>query len=223
MYWVVGVSVTNETVSLAAEIERLVEEQRLRADEVDGNTANDPIYNQLDGEIQQNEQWLVAAHINLEKWNLQWQAIDFFLFDSTDSNTSDNPTVDARIAVTSAGFVLEALSTYVVPLLYGLLGALAYVLREIAKEVRAVTFSNASIIRYNLRLSLGLLAGITVGFLVSPDAAQGAVQEAQPIPTLATLGPMALAFLAGYSVELVPKQAHNQSAEAQFAPIEFEA
>ena len=99
--------------------------------------------------------------------------------------------------------VIEALSTYVVPLLYGLLGAFAYVLREIAKEVRAVTFSNASIIRYNLRLSLGLLAGITVGFLVSPDAAQGAVQEAQPIPTLATLGPMALAFLAGYSVELV--------------------
>ena len=203
MYWVVGVSVTNETVSLAAEIERLVEEQRLRADEIGENTANDPIYNQLGGEIQQNEQWLVAAHISLEKWNRQWQAIDFFLFDSTASNTSDNPTVDARIAVTSAGFVLEALSTYVVPLLYGLLGAFAYVLREITKEVRAVTFSNASIIRYNLRLSLGLLAGITVGFLVSPDAARGAVQEAQPIPTLTTLGPMALAFLAGYSVELV--------------------
>ena len=117
--------------------------------------------------------------------------------------TSDNPTVDARIAVTSAEFVLQALSTYVVPLLYGLLGAFAYVLREIAEEVRAVTFSHESCIRYNLRLSLGLLAGITVGFLVSPEAGQGAVQQAQPILTLATLGPMALAFLAGYSVELV--------------------
>ena len=141
--------------------------------------------------------------MNLEKWNRQWQTIAFFLFDSTNSETSDDPTVKERIAVTSAGFVLQALSTYVIPLLYGLLGAFAYVLREIAKEVRAVTFSHESRIRYRLRLSLGLLAGITVGFLVSPDAGQGAFQEAQPILTLARLGPMALAFLAGYSVELV--------------------
>ena len=202
MYWVVGVSVTNETVSLAAEIERLAEAQGLRADEVGGNTANDRVYNQLSAEIQQNEQWLVAAHINLEKWNRMWQVIDFFV-ESTSSNTSNGPTVNARIAVTSAGFVLQALSTYVVPLLYGLLGAFAYVLREIAKEIRAVTFSHESGILYKLRLSLGLLAGITVGFLVSPDTGQGAIQEAQPILTLATLGPMALAFLAGYSVELV--------------------
>ena len=206
MYWMVGVSVTNETVSLAAEIERLAEAQGLRGDEVGGNTANDRAYNQLSAEIQQNEQWLVAAHINLEKWNRKWQAIDSFVdsfVESTSSNTSNDPTVNARIAVTSAGFVLQALSTYVVPLLYGFLGAFAYVLREIAKEIRAVTFSHESGIRYKLRLSLGLLAGITVGFLVSPDTGQGAIQEAQPILTLATLGPMALAFLAGYSVELV--------------------
>ena len=54
MYWVVGVSVTNETVSLAAEIETLVKERRLREDEIgQENTAADSIYNKLGGEIQQ--------------------------------------------------------------------------------------------------------------------------------------------------------------------------
>ena len=205
MYWVVGVSVTNEAVVLGMEITRLVEEQRERAEEIgQNNIAGDLIFNTLGGQIQQNEQWLVAAHTTLERWNQWWRTVVPGLVDSTGSDTSEDATVRARIAVTSAGFVLEALSTYLIPLLYGVLGAFAYVLRELVKEIREVTFTDGSLIRYRLRLSLGLLAGIAVGFLTSADAAaQGGVEATQAILSLTTLGPIALAFLAGYSVELV--------------------
>ena len=76
-------------------------------------------------------------------------------------------------------------------------------LRDIAKEIRDVTFSHESRFRYNLRLSLGLLAGIAVGFLISADTKSAAVPEGQAVIALTTLAPMALAFLAGYSVDLV--------------------
>ena len=206
MYWVIGVSVTKETVSLAAEIERLVEAQRLRQEEVSGETGGDARFQELAGEIRQNEQWLVAAHRNLDSWNRAWQAVTGLGGQDVASGNATDPAeniIEKRIAVTSAGFVLEALVIYVIPLLYGLLGAFAYVLREIAKEVRTVTFSEESRIRYRLRLSLGLLAGIAVGFLVSPDTGEGGIQEVRPMLSLTTLGPMALAFMAGYSVELV--------------------
>ena len=199
MYWVIGVSVTNETVNLKVEIESLKEQRLQRKNEInDDQLGGDNIYTALGAKITQNQQWLNAAHMNLKNWNRLWQAIANPLSDakSYDGTTINTNIIRNRIAVTSAGFVLQALSTYILPLLYGLLGAFAYVLREIAKEVRTVTFSHKSCNRYRLRLALGLLAGIAVGFLVSPDTGQ-------PMLTFATLGPLPFAFLAGYSVELV--------------------
>ena len=69
----------------------------------------------------------------------------------------------------SAQLVLQVIAVYVLPLLYGLLGASAYVLRELAREVREMTFTPASALGYGLRASLGLLAGIAVGLLIAPE------------------------------------------------------
>jgi hypothetical protein len=80
------------------------------------------------------------------------------------------------------------------PLLYGLLGAAAYVMRSLSKEISDVTFSNVSNVRFVLRLVLGMLSGISVGLILTPDT---------PPSTLSAVTPLALAFLAGYSVELL--------------------
>jgi hypothetical protein len=88
---------------------------------------------------------------------------------------------------------LAIFSQYVLPLLYGLLGALAYILRTLSREIQNVTFTRGSEIRYSLRWPLGMLGGVTVGLFFDPADLSG----------LAAITPLGLAFLAGYGVELL--------------------
>ncbi len=93
----------------------------------------------------------------------------------------------------SAEFTLRALQSYLLPLLYGLLGAMTYVLRTLSTEIKTVTYSAHSETRFRLRLSLGSLAGMVIGWFFTPDASTG----------LASLGPMTVAFLTGYNVDIL--------------------
>jgi hypothetical protein len=88
---------------------------------------------------------------------------------------------------------LAIFSQYVLPLLYGLLGALAYILRTLSNEIQSVTFTRGSEIRYSLRWPLGMLGGVTVGLFFDPAQFSG----------FAVVTPLGLAFLAGYGVELL--------------------
>jgi hypothetical protein len=102
--------------------------------------------------------------------------------------TNDNLLATSRLK-------LEILSTYLLPLLYGLLGACAYVLRSVTAEVKAELFSRTSDVSYRLRLMLGLVAGLSIGWFLHPTEKDAGL--------LASLSPLALAFVAGYSVELL--------------------
>ncbi|WP_089717438.1 hypothetical protein [Candidatus Entotheonella palauensis] len=106
-----------------------------------------------------------------------------------------NADISNRYQMLQAGHItLEALSVFVLPLIYGLLGACAFVLRMLTVEIRTYTYRDQSDIRFRLRIYLGALAGFAVAWFVNSDTA----------PTLvASITPLALAFLAGYSVELV--------------------
>jgi hypothetical protein len=84
------------------------------------------------------------------------------------------------------------LSQYILPMLYGLLGSLTYILRTLSMEIHDVTFTRASADRYSLRWPLGMLAGVTVSLFFDPTQFVG----------LAAITPLAIAFLAGYGVEL---------------------
>ena len=106
---------------------------------------------------------------------------------------------------------LRLISEFVLPLLYGLLGACAYILRDLTSAIRSVTFSKSSLINYNLRLIMGPLVGIAVGlFLGSTSSATFhepslTSNPAQPatLSDISSLSTVALAFLAGYSVEVL--------------------
>lgn len=80
---------------------------------------------------------------------------------------------------------------FLLPLLYGMLGAIAYVLRRLSDETsgEARTLKR----RYSLRVPIGALSGLAAGWLLQP--ATGSVS--------ASLSPFALAFVAGYSADLV--------------------
>jgi HAMP domain-containing protein len=100
----------------------------------------------------------------------------------------------SRRARLLAVFLLDILQSYILPLLYGLLGASAYILRSSAKEIENVTYSVQSNRGYLLRLALGTLAGLIVGWFIFLLPGQ---------TFLASISPFALAFLVGYNIEII--------------------
>jgi len=119
--------------------------------------------------------------------------------------------IPTYIALNESEQVLRVISEFILPLLYGLLGACVYVLRDLTNTIGSVTFSKSSMINYNLRLIMGPLVGIAIGLFLGTPAANlvgGTNLVDNPVtavipPTVPSLGTMALAFLAGYSVEVL--------------------
>jgi len=101
----------------------------------------------------------------------------------------------SRQAQLAAQFVLVILQSYLLPLLYGILGAGTSVLRSLSREIDNVTFSEETGIQHLLRISLGALAGIMVGwfsFLLPNETTS----------FIGSVSPLAIAFLVGYNIEL---------------------
>jgi chaperonin cofactor prefoldin len=101
----------------------------------------------------------------------------------------------SRQAQLAAQFVLGILQSYILPLLYGILGAGTYVLRSLSKEIEEETFSDEKRTQHLLRVSLGALAGILVGwfsFLIPSETTT----------FVGSISPLAIAFLVGYNIEL---------------------
>ena len=69
------------------------------------------------------------------------------------------------------------------------MGACSYIIRLISDQIKDSTFSSASPIRHQVRLALGGLAGIIIGF--------------GGIFGIGGVSPSAAAFAAGYAVEPV--------------------
>jgi hypothetical protein len=108
-------------------------------------------------------------------------------------NALVNDQLKVEISLLNSKSTLDILSQYVLPLLYGLLGSLAYILRTLSREIHNVTFTRGSEIRYSLRWPLGMLGGVTVGLFFDTAELTG----------FAAITPLGLAFLAGYGVELL--------------------
>ena len=94
--------------------------------------------------------------------------------------------------------LLIILNQYILPLMYGLLGGFAFVLRNLAAETKSMTYTAVSNIKFALRIHLGALAGLIIGFLWG-DISSGSVGMIE------SFSPLAVAFIAGYSVEFMFK------------------
>src|SRR5207253_1781677 len=95
----------------------------------------------------------------------------------------------------------SVLSNSVLPVLYGLLGAMAYVLRRfhdrLAGSLLTARDQRANIIR----LALGSLIGASIGLFFNSSAVTP--QTTGVLGLAVNLSASALAFLAGYGVEAV--------------------
>lgn len=124
---------------------------------------------------------------------------------------------DAKSLLISSVNVLEVLSNFILPLLYGWIGAIAFSLRSVERSIKDFVLRRSSQISLSLRLILGPLAGLAAGWLVigagvDQEVFSGAAQtNGQPvgaaatklIGSLPTIASLPLAFAAGYSVELI--------------------
>ncbi|MCJ8273345.1 MAG: hypothetical protein MJK04_28585 [Psychrosphaera sp.] len=92
----------------------------------------------------------------------------------------------------SAVYVVDLLEGYLLPLLFGCLGAFTLVLRSIHSAFQDGTFTLKSCLDYNLRILLGGVTGISSGmFMGDSESIQG------------QYSPMVMAFLIGYNVEIL--------------------
>jgi len=140
-----------------------------------------------------------ANHEMLKQWNFIWRYLGFSALENSLKSADELPDLEKElqyqiIHLQEAQFGLQALQLYILPLLYGLLGAFVYVLRTLTIEIRNLTYEVESNIRYRLRIQLGALAGLAIGWFTDPGG---------PVTISAlSLAPLALAFLTGYSVEV---------------------
>ena len=89
-----------------------------------------------------------------------------------------------------AGLIVGVLGAYILPILFGTIGAVAYVIRTISEQINTTTFSTNSPTRHIMRAALGGMAGLVVGLFGD-------------LSSKLSLSPLAIAFLAGYGVEAV--------------------
>ena len=86
--------------------------------------------------------------------------------------------------------ITGVIGSFVLPILFGTIGAVAFIIRATSDQIRDSTFSTTSPIRNVMRVALGALAGVVIGLF-------------SDLSTHLSLSPLALAFLAGYGVEAV--------------------
>jgi hypothetical protein len=86
--------------------------------------------------------------------------------------------------------ITGVIGSFVLPILFGTIGAVAFIIRSTSDQIRDSTFSTTSPIRNVMRVALGALAGVVIGLF-------------SDLSTHLSLSPLALAFLSGYGVEAV--------------------
>lgn len=135
-----------------------------------------------------------ANFVVLERWKI----IKLLGFKSAKPIDSKVPTLTETIShqiqiQQDATFILQVMQFYLLPLLYGFIGACAYILRSLSTDIKNVTYTKESKALYMVRLTLGGLSGIAIGWFISPNTDS----------TIKTISPFALAFIAGYGNEML--------------------
>ncbi|KPF55052.1 hypothetical protein D621_09015 [beta proteobacterium AAP51] len=143
---------------------------------------------------------LEAIPQRLGRWAQQPCSSQNFLFKAALCAEVDAPrptdiASSSLAGVEAARTVVARMSEVYLPLLLGFLGAHAYILRRMSRQIAEKTFAKGSSFNHIVRTGLGALAGLASTWLLTPDSVGGA--SLQGLPTYA------LAFVAGYGIELV--------------------
>lgn len=194
IYWVIGAKLVSDINTVLPErIEALLKQKTEREKYLGEQAATSIEIAHLEGRLEELGAKLTASSMAVEKWNNIWERI---VPVSTDSAIYDLDISKDYLEIKYASFALDAMQEYVLPLLYGLLGAFAFVFRDIFIEIHNKTFTQEASIKYILRLHLGALTGLAVGWFFGDEGARASF-------SFSSLSPLALSFLGGYAVEIL--------------------
>ncbi|SAL87107.1 hypothetical protein AWB74_07975 [Caballeronia arvi] len=100
--------------------------------------------------------------------------------------------------IESITLVLSAYASFVLPLLFGLIGTIASFLRDISNRITISILAPRDETLAIIRLILGAIAGLAVGLFFTPGSVAGHVSSGEGVLTLSASG---IAFLAGYGAD----------------------
>ncbi|MCY7295754.1 hypothetical protein [Alteromonas sp. a30] len=136
--------------------------------------------------LQQNPQELTVVKLSLQENQQALHQLEI----NRKLNESRNLFFSERL---SAVYVVNLLEHYILPLLFGCLGAFTLVLRTLHEAFKLGTFTLKNVLDYNIRIVLGGVTGISSGMFFS---------DTSMLPS-GDFAPMLVAFVVGYNVEIL--------------------
>jgi hypothetical protein len=113
-----------------------------------------------------------------------------------------NVTADDVRYMQGAQFVLDIFNRFLLPVLYGLLGACVFTVRDVTDSVNKVLYTREKNTVYQFRLFAGGVAGLAIAWFVVPKSANIQGVNFDPAGVLTNLPQLALSFVAGYAIEI---------------------
>ena len=199
IYWLMGSTITSQlTETLPQQLESLHEKRdELREHIPQEQWEETQELSEIEADIFNAGLQTDAQYKMLQDWNAVLRMFFIWPFSLLEqeqsSGTSQDEEQDYIISLQQSQFALKAIQLFLLPLQYGLLGAYAYILRQLTREIKTLTYVVESNISYRLRAQLGAVSGLAIGWFTTGTG----------IAVLGALSPLALAFLAGYSVEVL--------------------
>jgi hypothetical protein len=141
----------------------------------------------------------IVGQADLADWLVIWGWLKWLphLFISDPIDIKPRSALKGMLDEQWASVLVEVLSSAVLPLFYGFLGAGAAVVRNLWGRMRDSLLSPRDLTLCFGQLALGAVIGATIGLFITPSTAGGGLTGTT------TLTPSALSFIAGFGVESV--------------------
>jgi hypothetical protein len=137
----------------------------------------------------------VATFAN--KWPSDWLTVPFPTSPTLEKNKAGD-SIATQEDVQSITLVLSAYASYVLPVLFGLVGTIASFLRDISNRITGSILSPRDETLAIIRIILGAIAGLAVGLFFTPSSVAAQISSGAGVLTLSASG---IAFLAGYGAD----------------------
>lgn len=127
-----------------------------------------------------------------------WLTMPFPISSMLLTKNKGGNTVAAQENIQSITLVLSAYASYVLPVLFGLVGTIASFLRDISDRITRSILAPRDETLAIIRLILGAIAGLAVGLFFTPASVAQTVSSGSGALTLSASG---IAFIAGYGAD----------------------
>lgn len=195
--WSFGNAIVTELNEIPKKVQDTNVELRTKTNLLGDKAADDPEISEIEAKVTSLKDKMKSDFVILDKFGLlipdYFMNINISKIDSKGKSATASTEVSQQlIQLQLVTFILNVLQTYLLPLLYGTLGACTYILRSLINEIEHVTYTQTSNTKYLLRFQLGAVAGLAIGWFASTTSS-----------AFASISQLALAFVAGYSVDLL--------------------